>query len=214
MPAEWGKNQPGMQASERISPEEVVQAETLWRIAAMDAVDIAKKMDVLKIHKQCVNRILQPYMWMTTVITSSEWANFFWRRCHPDADPTFQRIAYIIKDAYENSVPKPVAAGEWHLPYVLDTEREFLPISTLQKMSVARCARVSFLKPGESSASELDVASRMAEAGHWSPFEHQAESLDSEIYNNPRFTGNLKGWKQLRKTYPGEYRAQARYGRL
>lgn len=212
-PAEWGLNRSGMQATEVLNPEQIERAEWLWKRAACYAIDFAEEMAKLNVHKQCVNRILQPYMWMTTVITSTQWDHFFSLRDHPAADPTFQKIARMIREAREASVPKNVAGGEWHLPYVTDNERG-LPISVQQKLSAARCARVSFLKPGESHANEYEVAIKMAESGHWSPFEHQAAALNTEQFNKPQFTGNLKGWKQLRKMFPGEYKPQGRYDRL
>lgn len=213
MPASWGLNQAGMQAGSELSQSDMEEAKRLWLKGRDHAVEIAESLTKFNLHKQVINRVLQPYMWMTVVITSTEWENFFWRRCHPDADPTFQRIAYMIRDVRNQSIPQELKAGEWHLPYVNDDERD-MPLSILQKFSAARCARVSYLKPGESSFTEVQVASKMASSGHWSPFEHQAEALGTEEYNRPLFTGNLKGWKQLRKMYIDEYRPQARYGRL
>jgi hypothetical protein len=213
MPAAWGTNKPGMQAGEALTQGQENEAVVRWLVARDLAVESVEAMLHLNLHKQVINRILQPYMWMTVVITATQWENFFWRRCHPDADPTFQRIAYMIQDAIDNSVPLLRADEDWHLPYVTEDERD-LPLSVRQKLSAARCGRVSFLKPGESHKNELEVASSMAEKGHWSPFEHQARPLISEVDNVPRITGNLRGWAQLRKQYLGEYREQARYGRL
>ena len=47
----------------------------------------------IDLHKQLVNRLLEPFAWITVIITATEWANFFTQRCHPDAQPEIKHIA-------------------------------------------------------------------------------------------------------------------------
>jgi thymidylate synthase ThyX len=41
--------------------------------------------DHLGVHKQLANRLLEPFMWHTVILTATEWSNFFALRAHKDA---------------------------------------------------------------------------------------------------------------------------------
>ena len=87
MPVHWGKNQPGMQARDDLTGEALINAQMAWRGAAAKAADSAQLMMDNGLAKQVANRILEPFQWMHTVVTATEWDNFFALRCHPDAQP-------------------------------------------------------------------------------------------------------------------------------
>ena len=84
-------------------------------------------------------------MWVTVIVSATEWANFFTLRCHEDAQPEFQKVALMVAETLAGSTPRPVGIGEWHLPYIQQDERAGLPLEVQQQCSVARCARVSYL---------------------------------------------------------------------
>lgn len=67
--------------------------------------------------KQICNRLLEPFMWHTVMITGTEWENFFALRVHPAAEIHMQRIASMMLEAYNLSIPKVLRPGEWHIPY-------------------------------------------------------------------------------------------------
>jgi thymidylate synthase ThyX len=90
----------------------------LWKWAAQDAANAAEKMNEAGLHKQVVNRILEPFQHIHVVMTATEWQNFFDLRCHPDAQPEMQALAYAMHHASQASTPQYVANGGWHLPYV------------------------------------------------------------------------------------------------
>lgn len=143
-PVEFGLNQPGMRADRVLENDEEARDE--WQLAAFDAIYRAERLLEIGIHKQVVNRLLEPFMWHTAILTGTYWDNFFDLRCHPDAQPEFQAIARLIREAREASTPNKVWWGECHLPYILDEERSLLfpkDPDALTKASVARCARVS-----------------------------------------------------------------------
>jgi thymidylate synthase ThyX len=71
----------------------------------------------LGVHKQLANRLLEPFSWHTVVVTATDWDNFFHLRCHPDAQPEFQKIAGMMRDVMEASTHN-LYYGEWHLPYI------------------------------------------------------------------------------------------------
>jgi hypothetical protein len=208
-PIHWGKNQPGMQAQEELSGMELILMRSAWRSACEQAVTHASMMASVGAHKQIINRILEPYAHISVVLTSTQegLANFFWLRCHEDAQPEMQRLAEMMRDAYHTSCPRLLVGDQWHLPYVSDEEFAALGIMTALKVSAARCCRVSYLKhDGQVASIEEDLALCDHLIGsvplHASPFEHQATP---DYYTD--LQGNLPGWLQYRKMLDGEFQS-------
>ena len=117
----------------------------IWLSARDAAVEHARRLMELKVHKQELNRILEPFLWHTVIVTSTEWENFFTLRCAPTAQPEIRAAAVRMRDGAggEHAATRS-RMGEWHLPLVQDDERS-LDIETQKKISAARCARVSYL---------------------------------------------------------------------
>lgn len=210
MPIHWGTNQPGMQASAELSNEMDARlgtsprqyVKTLWEHVAEDAANIAERMAQLGAHKQIVNRILEPFQWMHTVVTATEWDNFFELRCHADAQPEIHALACAMRDAMKESIPTTRFDFVWHLPYVADEERERIAIDDLRKISAARCARVSYLKHDGAAPNiedDLKLFERLAGGKpiHASPLEHQAVPLPKATDRSRNFCG----WLQFREMY-------------
>lgn len=201
-PIHWGKNQPGMQAREELTGQALEEAQALWKAAATNAAAVAEMMSRVGAHKQIVNRLLEPFQWMHTVVTATEWNNFFALRCHPDAQPEMQALACVMRDAMDASQPTPCGAYGWHLPYVTEGERDTLDGDFLPRISAARCARVSYLKhDGTAPSIEEDLALFERLAGgvpiHASPLEHQA--VPSVMYWER--SRNFTGWVQYRAMF-------------
>jgi thymidylate synthase ThyX len=207
MPIHWGKNQPGMQANEELTGRELIDAQGYWRYAAHMAADIAERMNATGAHKQVVNRILEPFQWMHTVITGTEWDNFFELRAHPDAQPEIHELALQMQAAMDGSMPvlrrlDRTDAYNWHLPYVSDTERHLnrdVP-EFLAKVSGARCARTSYLNhDGTNPVIEKDLKLYSDLVGarpiHASPTEHQAYPMRLATAQSK----NFRGWRQFRE---------------
>lgn len=221
MPVFWGKNQSGMQAREELSPILCAEARSLWRLSMMNAIAEAKHMHNLGAHKQIVNRLLEPFMHINVVVTgtANAYNNFYALRRHQDAQPEIQALANAMWDAQNSSVPTLRVLNEWHLPYVNDEEIKMLNISASIKISVARCARVSYLThDGRSPNIEEDLKLYERLVGstplHASPAEHQATPDEVYSYNvfskkivswlNQNQHGNFRGWRQYRKMLPNE----------
>jgi hypothetical protein len=197
MPHEWGKNQPGMQAREELSPEEIADAKRAWMFAANNAANVAEGLATLGLHKQVVNRLLEPFQWIHVVVTSTDYDNFFALRNHPDAQPEIRDLAIEMQDQYDSNRPNRLDIGEWHLPYI--RTRWSCPIDTLKKVSAARCCRVSYNKhDGHDATIDEDIAlfEKLVTANppHMSPVEHQAQCTDNDCYH-----GNFWEWLQYRK---------------
>ncbi|MBV8154461.1 MAG: FAD-dependent thymidylate synthase, partial [Candidatus Eremiobacteraeota bacterium] len=77
LPLEWGRNQKGMSASDVLTPEEEEEAKRIWLSARDAAIEHARKLMELKVHKQELNRVLEPFLWHTVIVTATEWDNFF-----------------------------------------------------------------------------------------------------------------------------------------
>jgi Thymidylate synthase complementing protein len=200
MPVYWGQNKKGMQADEEVSNTHVNAAIQCWLGARDEAVATAKYLANLGLHKQIVNRVLEPWMWITVIITATEYDNFFKLRCHKDAQPEIKRIAEMMKDCYVFNTPTLLKDGEWHLPFITDIEACSYKIETLLSMASARSARVSYLTHDGVASVERDssLANDLANDGHWSPFEHPAKSMPGKMY------GNFNGFQQYRKFFVGE----------
>ena len=101
MPVHWGQNKSGMQAEQEI--QHVMHAKDLWFQASKSAAELAQRMNEIGLHKQVVNRILEPFQWIHVVVTATEWDNFFELRNHPAAQPEIQELAQQMQAAMEQS---------------------------------------------------------------------------------------------------------------
>ncbi len=183
MPVAWGSNQPGMQAGDGVLRPDL--AMDIWLEARDRAVEAARDAQRLGLHKQIVNRLIEPFAYISVVITATEWENFFKLRCHPAADPTMRALAEAMRDAVAASFAAPVGLNEWHKPY-----------GGIDPMvSAGRCARVSYLNHDGSDPDDdkdEELAKMLMKSGHWSPFEHPATPTPG--WNH----ANLSGWCSLR----------------
>lgn len=221
IPSSWGKNQKGMQASEDVNEYDVKIAKMMWLDARDAAVKHAKDLSRLGIHKQLTNRLLEPFMWHTCIVTATEWSNFFHLRNHKDAHPDIQIPARLMQEAMEESVPVAVDYDGWHLPLMFNDETLImdndLTVEEAVKVSIARCGRVSYLThDGKRDTSEdLKLYDRLLASGHMSPLEQVARpmttdeqmslrSLQHDAFKVIPFCGNFRGWIQHRKLIPNE----------
>lgn len=210
VPWHWGKNQQGMQAAENWNADVILpdydgepngfSREEAWLYQRNHAAAIAEAYMNAGYHKQIPNRLLEPFSWIDTLITSSSWANFFHLRDHTDAEPHFQDLARLVKEALtwvrDNDALQILEPGQWHLPYVTEADRhEWLygdgltaqahmdrlgidGYEVLRRVSAARCARISYTPfDGDPSYErELERFDFLINSDrlHASPTEHQA----------------------------------------
>ena len=205
MPEYWGKNQSGMQSNEELSQEEIEKCKVEWLLARDEAIKYVNKLLEIGLHKQTANRILEPWAHITTLVTSTEWQNFFALRAHKDAQPEFQKLAFAMLEDYNASTPNELKTGEWHCPF--GDNIEGLNQKDRMKVAVARAARVSYTNiEGETSVEkDIELHDRLLASGHCSPFEHAARAMCTD-----RAYGNFFGWKQYRKFLKNENRSDER----
>jgi hypothetical protein len=217
-----------------------VTREAAWISAMERAIETAEAFDAAGYHKQIINRLLEPFSHINVLYTATEWDNFYALRIHSAAEPHICLLATKIKDAIDNFPAVDLQPGEWHLPYVTDDEKRnwqsthepaearnvdhskgagnALVLEQLIKLSVARCAHLSYETVGDGRAIDWTTAERIystlieSTPMHASPAEHQCSPDDTyhsgalgyDLWLRPEDHGNLVGFRQYRRTLRGE----------
>jgi thymidylate synthase ThyX len=201
-PVSWPCERPGMQGGDELDGNLGDAASAVWRNAMQDAVRHATALAEIGVHKSVVNRLLEPFMWHTVIVSSTEWENFFGLRCNSLAQPEIRVAAESMRDVFEASEPSRLEPGEWHLPYIDGEDWSVFEsrgdgIEIAKAVSAARCARVSYLTHDgrRDHSKDIELYERLVSADppHISPLEHVATPTDSDPT-----TGNFVGWRQLR----------------
>lgn len=225
LPVYWGKNQKGMQAEVEFETREVLDAE--WRLFAAVAIDSARRLLDFGVHKQIANRLLEPWLWHTVIVSATEWANFFNLRDNKMAQPEIHHAADLMHQLYLASKPVHPSVSQWHLPLVTLEEIVDFRMQDIDavKVSAGRCARVSYLTHDgkRDPAEDVKLHDSLLASGHMSPLEHPARpmtAIELKLFEQPvyewrdeqfvdtgdrtHFLGNVQGWVQWRKMIPGE----------
>ena len=277
IPIAWQKSHSGMQGSEYFTDKE--QIEELieeWLYGRNTAVTQAKILHDMEVTKQLVNRILEPFMWTTMLITGSRegWENFFHLRCpaYCDVPSDFKKSTVVFKskkdavnyinsvgnkitvesyddlhwrawnkgqaeihimdlaekiwDAVNESTPKQLEAGEWHIPFLENLNLDWVDkfeeewdynendIPAAVKISTAMAARTSYTVVGDEK--EIDYEKMIGlhdrllaqDPPHSSPLEHCARAMSSQEYHIFFPKGrcnNLKGFIPYRYMIDNDY---------
>lgn len=196
-------NRKGMVAGDQLSSTEQRDFECDLRILANHAATLVERYSGT-IHKQWLNRYLEPWLTITTLVTATDWDGFFRLRLADDAQPEIQTLAQMMHSAIDESEP---VERRTHLPYLTFAEWGLVdwdqpsvtgPVyglaMSLINRSVARCCRVTYLKHDNTDPdveSDERLCEQLRTSGHWSPFEHVAEA------GLGRFD-NFDGWRSLR----------------
>jgi len=193
MPIHWGLNQAGMQANGQITKPEKGKIE--WRNAATQAVYFARKLYDMKLHKQVVNRLLEPFQFMNVVMSATDIENFFWLRIHEDADPNIKELATVMEAARDASTPEELKFGEWHTPYVdhfrdyhgnllYMSEGQYVDVEEAKKISSSCAAQASYRNLDTTLVKAVSIYDRLigSERLHSSPFEHVATPFSENEY--------------------------------
>lgn len=199
MPVFWGKNQSGMVAKESWEEEINFYSNTeWWKLAALSATRFAQNYSDAGYHKQIVNRLLEPFQRMKTVLTATEFDNFFKLRLAPDAQPEIQELARCMKEAMDLNKPEFLKEGEWHTPYVehfrgSDGDAELIYIvdnigvslEDAKSISTSCCAQVSYREIDSSYDKAMSVYVKLGlntDHAHLSPTEHQATPIPEKMW--------------------------------
>lgn len=204
VPPEWRKNQCGIQGYKTLDEDSIRICEEAWRKSMEVAIQQAQIMSKACAHKQHVNRLLEPFMFIEVLVSATEWKNFLLLRDHHSAQPEIQSLAKAVRHVLADSRPIEFEVGDWHLPFISTEDKENFELDLQKSISAARCARVSYyLRTGQKSDPESDIAlcNRLkgSKPMHLSPFEHVAVAAEEH-----RQIGNFVGFKQWRKFFSEE----------
>jgi hypothetical protein len=215
IPLVFGKNKPGMSANDLLPAAINIIVEETWRDAAIASAEHAKRLCDFEVHKEHVNRLLEPFIQVHELITATSWQNFLELRLANDAQPEIQELAGLIQQALAESEPKLLGEDEFHLPYWPSDLDEFGIIQPYQKTYVAAalCARLSYatyahdqriaesretLGDEEWILRQLEFAEELFKNKHLTPFEHVARP------SNIGWCDSFYGWQSLRHILRGD----------
>lgn len=114
VPMAWQADHKGMQGTEYIANEtgrggDVSRIEVGWRNAIEGAIFQAEWLNMYGLTKQMSNRVLEPFMWHTVLVTSTEWENFFNLRCpkyqHQNG-PIFKSWKELVKHGFDSGASR------------------------------------------------------------------------------------------------------------
>lgn len=205
VPEHWDAEKPGMVGREEFSDDIKKTINDRIQILARNVTSELMALNLWvknatgdEIHKQYLNRYLEPFCQVTQLISSTEWDNFLKLRTASDAQPEIKDVAILIMDHLMNHKP---VERTLHLPYITNKEFAKFGEETAKKVSVARCARVSYKAYAGEGDFERDMRlfERLKRYGHWSPFEHVALADPENFW--PKDHRNYKGWCQYRARF-------------
>lgn len=225
-PIHWGQNQPGMSAKVEVDDSTRLDAIAVWNSAKEGAILHSNKLAELGIHKQVGNRLCEAFTTMKTIVTATEWANWYDLRAHEDAQPEIHALAVEMYKAHLESVPEHIVYGEWHVPYVhrerlvgkmtYSVNDILITLEEAKMVSASCCAQVSYRKNDDSLDKAKMVFDRLITSVpmHASPIEHQCSPMGVPSYigkgtwetgithmdkNMQFWSGNMRGWLQYRQ---------------
>lgn len=191
------------QLNDGIRKETHLDRTDAWLLARESAIGYAEAFSKAGYHKQIVNRLLEPFKMMKIICTATEYDNFFWLRCHKDAQPEIRELADTMYECRDKSEPKLIEEGSYHLPYVTDNimkecdeysiklknmdESSYKkPLELALMVSASCCAQVSYRRTDTSIDKAMKIYDQLVSSKpvHASPFEHQARPFTEEDYIN------------------------------
>jgi len=217
IPIKWMKEHTGMQGTEYFEhPHEWDKCKQKWLDARDLAITMAEHLTEYGVTKQLCNRLLEPFMWHTVLVTATEFKNFFALRANEAADIHLQDLANKMLIEYNKSIPEKLKEGQWHIPFgdTFDEDRLWecikrdvkeatmnesveesskeIRVFTKIEISTARCARISYnsFEGKDDYNADLKLHDRLLESGHWSAFEHCAKVMNESEYEGSH--GNAK----------------------
>lgn len=139
-------------------------------------------------------------------IDTKNWSEEKWLTLNKgQAEIHMMALAEAMWDAYQESTPKQLMSGEWHIPFRDNIDKNNVA-ATLQsfnnnmfvynddtinqailEISTAMCARVSYTVVGEKEKlinykKDMELHDTLVTSGHMSPTEHCAQAMNEHEY--------------------------------
>lgn len=111
VPVAFQGHHTGMQGTTYLKGGELASAIHIWKVAAERALDMASDLYYDGVTKQLANRLVEPFVWYQSIVTASEYDNFFELRCpvYTFSGETYRSI-YDTPPHIKNVFDKP---AEW-----------------------------------------------------------------------------------------------------
>ena len=232
-PIIWGGNGKGMQAHGELGRVRRHLCHKLWRAARWPAVITVWTLSKLGLHKQWSNRMLEPWLFMTVVMTTTEHENFLDLRDSEFAQPEIAELARQMRRELSWSAPQKLHAGEWHIPMLTPEERsKLLTAYTFLRAEIAAyrdlpawLAQPLFKGPVDELGAEF-VKIATARCARISYIRHDMiKPIEEDVKMHDRLAssrhwspfehcacaspkggwiGNFHGWAQYRKSFENE----------
>ena len=195
-PSWVGRNDSDMKTGSELGEENEERFRYEWMLGASVMCGIAETADKLSVHKQIANRLMEPFQYVTTLVSATEWTNFFKVECASNQHE-MKALAYKMLSAYVESKPE---KNDNHIPFGDQMDHG---LSAVEKrlIACARCARIGYDNYDGTRDTDEDLrqAERLMTPGSYHVFEHVAQA-----HINDTFIGNFRGWVQQRKKIVGE----------
>lgn len=216
------KNHKGMQGSKFFGTFKSYIFNCVWWSTGITVANIMLLANKLGVSKQLCNRAIEPWLYCTQVITSSEAGlrNFYELRTASDAEYNIQDLAIKMLNLYSNNIPKQLDDDQYHLPMSNLIDRDCLiasaleldlkPSELLKRVSIARCARTSYYNFEGTINFNKDskLCMFLAKNKHFSPLEHVAKNSGG---CDTKLSGNFgAGWIQERKLIENDFKSRGK----
>ena len=213
IPKDVRLNAKGMQGYEKLPFEDYYEfIRDVLKLRDHTVAVVKEWKEKYNIHKQTINRYLEPFMMQKFLISTTEIAGWERLRTAEDAQPEIRILAKLMMNEIKKSTPKPVGYGEWHLPFIDNSKIEYTGLYPDEALiSAGRVASISYRKEADIEAAK-NISKKLLKDRHMSPFESQATPLLPKLSDNKKFKphhlaerldgsiwgGNFRGWGQLR----------------
>jgi hypothetical protein len=212
IPDQWTKNSRGMFSLEVI--DEFTTIKDLWVEASKSMCNFSSELSNYELHKQYANRLLEPFMYVDTIFSGTDFDNFFHLRTAEDTQPEIRELANLMYDAYKQSIPILLKHGQWHLPYIdykfidqntieYSVNEQVLDLDTAIKVSISCCGQVSYRKLDTTVEKALSIYNKFVSG----PRIHACYDKDTEFLTK---TGWIKssvynGITEIAVVIPGSH---------
>lgn len=211
-PLRYGARVKGMGAGDDLTAEKQRLAAGAFDAARRACIAAAEVMNEADLAKEELNRVLEPWALCRTVLTGTDWSNFYALRTHEAAHPAFRFLARAMWVAQRRSVATRLDYGQWHLPFITPvdrlrtTEYQFAAWCRIERngsgrphdlidwesyhlarWSAARCARTSFGAFGKTPTPSLDDAT-------WAKLVSDPDPSHASVVIPEKFRVNFDGY--------------------
>lgn len=190
--------------------KDALKLEAIWMRAAKQVAKAASDLVGAGASDSNVSRLLEPYQHVKVLLTTTVAMPWISAMHQDPVVPELGELANMMASALYLSTPKPVVAGEWHLPYIDTHIMAACSVESLRLNNIA----------GEDVTTGLDIAKAVS-AAYCVDIAYESRRVDiqallaqynelvSEVWTNITFkhqatpyvsgasTGMYKGWIQL-----------------